>query len=642
MDIEKILTDIQNEPSWRTRATEEMGYYANKQLSRARIAELEARGMEPVVRNIIFSSINALLGLEERNRQDWRVLADEEADTDEAVALLRKLHEVERLSGADRAWWDWRAQDPLLDDARFIVRKKWFDLDVLQARFPSKRALLEQACEGWPDWYSGAWQPGSMDLDLGSAFDRELTWSLDDQEWRSAERKRLALFEVWYRQIELGPVLRVPELELVVEFDRANPYHAMLGESGMGAVEKAPLKRMRRAYWVGPHKLADGPSPYAHGHFPYIPFFAFREDDTGIPYGLIRLQRSAQDEANRRLAKMDWLLNAKTLLADSDAFEGINWSEVIEEAGRPDAALPLNPNRRNANQVPKIQEHSDMSAQQFSVLQDALKWISEVGGIYQAMLGKSQEQQSGVAINSLVEQGSTTQGELFGNYRLARTRLGHLLMAMTAEQLKAKPFEVEIRRGSRKVAVGFNQRTPDGAVSNALTQLRTRVELSDVPSTPTFRAQMLNQLTELAKSLPPDLQGILIPTIVRGTDLPNKDEVAQLLEQSMGGAPGVPMDPMQAEQAAMQQQAQQQAMEQEQALMARQQQMQDDEHQIKIRAESAKADKALAEARKAQMETDQLATQLQAMHGAGADDLLAEAMRRREMRAMQPNVMGYQ
>jgi hypothetical protein len=675
MEIEKILGDLRNEPPWRSAAATEMAYYANHQLSRTRLDELEERGMEPVVRNIIFSSINSLLGLEERNRQDWRVSANGEQDTDEAVALSRKLHEVERLSAADRAcsdafahqvkigvgwlevrdnhdpfgypvvcdvpqwqemWWDWRARKPLLDDARFILRRKWFDADVLAALFPGKAKLIENAIEGWPNWFSGAWEPGSADIDLGSAFDREMTWSLGETEWRQSERKRLALFEVWYRKVEIGVVLRVPEQELVVEFDKANPIHVMLAESGMGSVSKASITRMRRAYWVGPHKLADGPSPYAHSYFPYVPFFGFREDETGIPFGLIRLQKSAQDEANRRLSKMDWLLNAKTLIADSDAFDQIDWSEVIEEAGRPDAALPLNPRRTNPGQVPKIQEHADMSAQQFSVLQDALKWISEVGGIYQAMLGKSSEQQSGVAINSLVEQGSTTQGELFGNYRLARTRVGELLLAQTKRMLEGREFGVSISKGSRKVQVAFNRALDDGSISNALTGLRTRVELSDVPSTPTFRQQMLNQLTDLAKSLPGELQGVLIPTIVRGTDLPNKDEVAQLLEQAMGGATGAKTDPDQAETQAMQQQ---EAMQKEQQVQQQMQAQQDEERQIRLRGEGAKADKALAEAQKARMETEQLAAQLRGLSDTNAESLLAEAMQRREMRALQPGAM---
>lgn len=666
MEIETILRDVDNEPNWRHEAAESMDFYDSLQLTADELDILEERGMEPVVRNVIFTGINALLGMEEKARQDWRIVAGDEPDADESVALSKKLNEEERLSGSDRAcsdafasqvkvgigwgeirdnddpfgyptvaesprwqemWWDWRARHPLLDDARYLVRRKWFDEDELTARFPQHAKLIDQAVNGWPSWYSGVLEPNMMAY--SEAREREANWGIDEAEWRDGDRRRLALFEVWYRQIVAGLVLRVPEIGLVVEFDKKNPMHMLLAESGRGKVKKAPIRRVRRAYWVGPHKMHDAPSPYDHQYFPYVPFFAFREDSSGKPYGLIRLQKSPQREANRRLSKMDWLLNAYRLIGDQDAFM-LDWKQVVQEAGRPDAALPLNPKRMNRGHKPEIKEHSDMSAQQFNVLQDSLKWVSEVGGIYQAMMGKTSDQQSGVAINSLVEQGSTTQGELFGNYRLARTRMGELLLAQTKRHLEGREIGVRIERGSQRKTVVFNQREADGSVSNALTALRMRVELSDVPSTPTFRAAMHNQLTDLAKSLPANIQAVLIPTIVRGTDLPNKDEVARLLEQAMGQSPddeGQEADPQQAQQ-------QQDAAQRDQL----QAQLLDRTAVASATEAEAKAKEAVAKAEKAGIEVQQLQAQVQDMADQthSADALLAAAMQRRQMMATQP------
>jgi hypothetical protein len=464
----------------------------------------------------------------------------------------------------------------------------------LEAQFPKHAKTIRNAIDGWPDWYSGQWEPGSVEL--ASAYGRELSLSLDELEWRQAERKRLALFEVWYRTVQVGKVLKVPSENLTVEFDAKNETHTMLAMTGLGEVAERKIQKVRRAYWVGPHHLTDEPSPYSHGMFPYVPFFGFREDRSGVPYGLIRLQKSPQDEANRRLSKMDFLLNAKTLIADADAFADLDWGQVIEEASQPDAALPLNPNRINKTQ-PQIHDHRDMSAQQFAVLQDALKWVSEVGGIYQAMLGKTEQQQSGVAINSLVEQGSTTQGELFGNYRLSRQRVGELVLAQTKRMLEGQEVQVAVPHGPEKTTVTFNQRLDDGLVSNSLTALKTRVELADVPSTPTFRHQMRRELTELTKSLPPQLQVVLIPSIVRSSDLENKDEVATLLEQAMGR--GQDQDP--AEMLNTQRQA---------ALEQRRQQLELDAAQAKTDGERAKAEKLEAEIDRLRMEIEAMRSSL--------------------------------
>ena len=51
------------------------------------------------------------------------------------------------------------------------------------------------------------------------------------------------------------------------------------------------------------------------------------------------------------------------------------------------------------------------------------------------------------------------------------------------------------------------------------------VALEDVPSSSSFRAQQLNSLSEAVKSLPPEMQQVVMPFMIDLMDLPRKKEV---------------------------------------------------------------------------------------------------------------------
>lgn len=91
------------------------------------------------------------------------------------------------------------------------------------------------------------------------------------------------------------------------------------------------------------------------------------------------------------------------------------------------------------------------------------------------------------------------------------------------------------------------------ASSNTLSALLLRVGLVDVPDTPTYRMQQFKNLTEVLKSLPPELQMAVAHIVVRASDLPQKEEMARIIAQATGQG-GQPMTPEQSAQAQQQQQ----------------------------------------------------------------------------------------
>ena len=617
--LERFLEDSEYEPRWRQEAAKAMAYFDGNQLDQDYLEKAADRGLPPLVRNLIGPTIRLVLGMEAKNRRDWQVSAEGDADFDRAMALNALMKATERATKADAAtsaayasqvkvglgwvevgyesnpflhplrvaavpyqeiYFDWRSRDPFLSDARFLVRHRWIDLDVAQLYFPGKKRVLEEAVRGWAEWDQG--RLDAIDSDLMGAYDDFRASTIESLEWLSVERDRVRLSEVWYRNYVRGTVMRLPDGS-VLRHDAKNPIHRAAVAAGVVEVQDAVLPLVRLSWWAGPHRLIDMPSPYSHDAFPYVPFWAFREGETGAPYGLIRGMLSPQDEVNSRLSRMYWLLSAKQIIADSDAAHR-PWDEVVDEAGRPDALILMNPNRRNKDGRIEIKSDFQLSQQQFQVLQDATQAIQDTAGVYQSMLGKATVgAESGIAISSLVEQGATTLADLNDNYAAARIRVGELLLALVVDRAIGKPLPVSYEYNGEPRTYTFNT----GESSNTLSALLLRVGLVDVPDTPTYRMQQFKNLTEVLKSLPPELQMAVAHIVIRASDLPQKEEMARIIAQATGQGAPAPQTPEQsAQQVAQAQMAQQQV-----DLQAQMAQLQVAEQAAKIEKLRAEADK---------------------------------------------------
>lgn len=576
--LEQFLGEIRDEPRWRREADKAADYYDGLQLDSEILEAMKDRGIAPLSRNLIGPTVDVVLGMEAKNRRDWKVSADTDHGQDVADVLNLNIKRAERSSGADRAcsdgyanqiksglgWvevsrnpdpfayryrvravhrrdihWDWRAGEPDLSDARYLVRRKWFDVDVVEALFPDQRAVIALASNGWANWDPAIW--GDNALALAQSFEDESRFSIEALEWRDTQRKRLCLYEVWYRTWETGPVLQLPN-GLVIEYDAKNARHVAAVGSGLVKPYLAPMVKMRLAWWIGPHLLADVPSPYPHNSYPYVPFWGYREDRTGVPYGLVRRMMSPQDEVNARLAKMIWLLTAKRIIMDDDALSSeMTLDRLMEEAGRADAVMLMNPGRTNRTaDAFRVESDRELSQQQFNVLKDAQGAIQDTAGVYQALLGKTENSaESGVAIASLVEQGATTLAEINDNYRYGRQKVGELLLSLVKHDLAQsgeQTFEVE--RQGKKVPVTVNRllKDPNGITykSNDIAATKAQMELTEVLDTPSYRAQQLAQLTEMTKGLPAEIQVAVADLIFQASDLKQRHEIADRISRITG------------------------------------------------------------------------------------------------------------
>lgn len=577
--LTRFLRDIDYQPSWRARADIEADYYDSNQYDAKTLQDMQEKGIPPIVVNLIAPTINLMLGMEAKVRQDWVVRADDDDKVDFAEALTKELQKAERLTRADKAcsdayagqvktglhwvhvrrqrmnplgpkyvvepvhrreiWWDWTDISPTLDTARWLVRRKFYDYDVLRAMFPQFKQLFDNISDGWSMFEFRELTESGIPMYQDFLTERDFEFDIDT--WRNEDRKQAMLYEVWYRVLRRTYTLRLPD-ERVFEFDRANPVHVAAVASKNGLLEAAVIPKMRLSWWLGPHRLIDVPTPFPHDYFPYVPFFGYREDRTGVPYGQIRAMRPLQDEVNARRARMLWQLSARRLIGDDDAVK--DKRAVEAEVSRPDAAIWLNPERRNKGTLDgalKIDDNLGLNAQQMAAYEDAKTTLQDVANTFKEQLGKSGAAESGVAISQLIEQGTTALAELNENYTLSRKLVGEQLLALVKDDIGRKERMVSFVQGGsgKKKEITLNERRHDPETNityrdNDVMMTRSYVELDAVPTSASFRQYQFKQLSDVVKQLPPELQAPMLDMVVEASDVPYKDEMVRRIREFLG------------------------------------------------------------------------------------------------------------
>lgn len=631
-----ILNEIREQPSWRVESDKDADYYDGNQLDSDTLQRMDDLGMAPIVENLIGPTIDAVLGHEAKNRLDWRVTAAAGEDyADVAQAINERINEAERESRADRAcsdayaaqiktglgwvcisgqhdpfkypirseyvhrneiFWDWYSREPDLSDARYLERRRWHDADTLATAFPKHAELIKSAGSGWANLET-LFDEGGMSTGLAMSIVAERGMTLLEKEWREVYRRRLCLSELWYRRWVRGKVMRLPSGR-VLEYDAKNQKHVAAVESGRIEPYDAMFTKVRLSWWIGPHKLADVPNPYAHGQIPYVPFWGKSEDMTGVPYGLVRSMRPMQDEVNARNTKMIWLLAAKRVTMTKGV---ANVELTREEAARPDAVHVLDPEKLMAGGLFKVETDFALNEQQYKALVDKRQAIKNVAGVYAAFEGQNSNATSGRAIDSLVDQSTQSQADIYENYLFARSQVGNLVLAMVLEEIGSAEERVQIGRkfASDGREIILNQRGQDGTINNDIQRARLKVSLSDIPSTHSYRAQKLMLLTEVTKSLPPELQAQLLDYVIAATDLEDKEVIIDRIRKAMGlMEPKQPKTPEEA-----------QAMEQEKAHQQQAAEIQQRAVMADLAQKEANAEKAMAEARKVMAELEQIGAQ---------------------------------
>ena len=519
----------------------------------------------------------SIRGYESETRTDWRVTPDGDVGgQDVADALNYRLNQAERHSKADRAcseafrsqiavglgWvevsresdpfkfpyrcggvrrnelhWDFNATEPDLSDARWLRRQRWLLRDRIARVFPDHKELImtigRHGSTWWLDDPVGA-NDGGSSTGLHNAWGEARAWTVQEERWYNPTSKETCLAEVWYRRwVDVG-VITAPDGR-VVEYDERNMAHQVALAGGFSTYSRAVVARVRRSYWLGPHRLYDGPTPYTHRHFPYVPFWGFREDSTNVPYGYVRGMIYPQDSLNSGISKLRWGMAAVRTERTKGAVNMTD-AQFRQQVARVDADIVLDA-QHMAQQGARFEVNRDfqLNAQQFQMMQDNRSAIQRVSAVTTGFMGKEGTATSGRQEQMQIEQSNQALGTMMDNFRSARAMVGEILLSMIIKDIGSKEQEIIIEgdavREDRAVVINKPETDPAGYtyLSNDLQRTRLKVSLEDVPSTASYRGQQLNAMSEAVKSLPAQYQAAMLPFMVSLMDVPFKRDVVEAI-----------------------------------------------------------------------------------------------------------------
>lgn len=577
-----IVRESLNQQPWRAQADIEADYADGNQLDSELLRRQKKLGIPPAKENIIGPAIAAVCGYEKKTRTDWRVTPDgDSSGQDVADAINYRLNQAERHSKADRAlseafrpavtvglgwvevsrpadpfeypyrcryvsrneiWWDMKSREPDLKDARWLFRRRWVDREQAARMFPEHAELILRLQNGWIADFAGEEHEGGKSTGLYASAMAERGWTVQEDTWYNAENRQVCISEVWYRRWVNVKVLKMRGGR-VVEFDSQNPAHLAAVQSGVGKLLHATVARIRRSYWIGPHALHDSASPYPFKCFPYVPVWCYREDTTGVPYGMVRDMLFPQDSLNSTIAKLRWGLGAVrtertkgAVVMSDDMFR--------RQIARPDADIVLDEQHMAQKGARfEVKRDFELNAQHFQLMQDSRAAIERVSPITPSLRGQQGSATSGLQEQTQLEQSTTTLADPLDLFKEARQQVGEMLVALILEEIGHEETTVVIEGDTinpeRTVVLNrpeVDRSTGIPYLSNDIQRTRMKVALEDVPSSPGFRAQQLNAMTETTKSLPPEEQRVMVPFLVDLMDTPRKKQVVAALREARGQA----------------------------------------------------------------------------------------------------------
>lgn len=573
--------------------------------------ELRDRGQPVVVYNEVKPTIDWLIGTERKTRVDFLVVADdegEEADNDATLKtkLLKYLDETNRASfersyaaedafkagigwievglrgdkngapvyiGAE-SWrnilWDSMATKRDLSDARYLFRIKVVDLDVAIALFPDKKDKLEACAQNGDDaeilrnWLGTGLIAG---LDAFSSQDDKLDYLTAKPVDMFNTRERVLLLECWSRE----------------------PFHNK--EPGPFGIADPMTWRIMCSIMTEKDTLIESWSPFKHDRFPFIPYWAYRNKRTGLPYSPTFPLMGPQEALNHRMGRSLYEASANQLLMEEDAFnsEVMDIDEIRRELDDPHGTAVF---ARGALAGGKVRDRDNNASAQFqlNLAQYDLNSIRQMSGVTGENRGLDTNATSGRAVLAKQEQGSLITMELFDNLLFARQMEGEMALSLS-EQFITQPMTVRTSGDNgRNEYTRINQPQPDGTYLNDITQRQAHFTVGEQAWKQSFAEaafeQLMQVMTQLASAAPQIVVNLLDVIFEMHPNLPRKQAILKRIRSVNGQADE--SGKMTPEQQAEMQQKQQMAQAQFEAQMA--------QLQAQIREAQAKGEKLEADA----------------------------------------------
>ncbi len=612
----KQTTDLQADS--RQEMIRDNDYYEGYHWTENEKRELRSRGQEPVVYNQIMPAVDWVLGTERRQRLDWHVLPRSQNGAQVADAktkLLKYVYDINRAGEVQSqafsdavkggvGWMetgvrsdmtddpifidyeDWRnirydamAKRKDIQDARFIFREKWVDLEVAMVMFPERAGALKAQARMNDTLYD--YQGESEYSEDVKSFEEEVGEAGGISEVR---RSRVQLIECWYRvparvQIMRGTALGVLDGDF---YDQNDETHTWLVNAGHASLHEAVRMQVRCMIYSGDVVLQDNPSPYRHNRFPFVPIWGKRRKRDNSPFGMIRNLRGPQDDLNKQRSKALYILSTQKIIADNDATQ--DWEEFHAEATRPDGIV-----RKKPESDVQLHQNIQLSTSHVQLMDQDSLYIQEASGVTNENLGRDTNANSGRAIIAKQQQGETVTNIFFDNRLSAFQTLGEIVLSLV-EQFYDTEKEIRIA-GKKGIAewLEINRRQNDGSIKNDILAEKSEFVVATQDYNDTLRQAMFETLSEMVSKLDPQVGFQLLDMVVELSDMPGTEELVSRIRE-LNGMPDPYADPDDPEEARkIQSRREREAMQQ----------------RLEMEQQQAEVEQAKAEAKKTQAEIQQ-------------------------------------
>ena len=403
---------------WRKHADEDYRFYEGDHFTDIEKAILRERGQPDTVENLILPKVSRLLGQYQRQHSNVSVLGRnapvDELSAAETAEILRWVDQtndaefeeaeqykdgmiggfgvMEAVSETDAQGkpsiclrqenpfyifvdphsrrYDWN------EDAKFLCRSKWLDLDDAIGLWPEKAKELRQVCSMLP---SGIYNSGIGPLDPRVL--QQANWNYFDP-----SRNRLRPVEVHYKRKVKKRVL-ITDTGVRVELDYLGPRQAQEA-SPNSTVESVMSEEMWLGIYCGGLLIYHDRFQDQDGMFPFIPYFADRKK-SGEPFGPVRNLVPLSKEINKRRAKALHLLSNNQAILEQNSVEDIG--EFNAEKAKADGTMVV----RKLDGIELI-KNQDMGQSQMAMHAESKQAFNMVSGDDPTNQGGASQMRSGV------------------------------------------------------------------------------------------------------------------------------------------------------------------------------------------------------------------------------------------------------
>jgi len=559
MDEYRAELDKQSENRYQMALDED--YFDNLQYTEEETRILEERGQQPTVYNVISQSVNWITGSEKRGRTDFRIQPRGKEDTAPAerkTAFMKYLSDVNRTPfHRSRAfedqvkvglgWLEEGVQDeddgePIYcryeswrniifdsasvendcSDMRYQYRPKWVDEDIAIALFPKRKEQIQRACVEHSVFDMSEMSDGDLAMDMQEMDMEGATLGTSLIQHR---RRRVRLIEGWYRIPETVKRIRGSAFNGEI-YDEADQRHVDAVTHGGGVVIEKVMMRMRVCIMTAGDMLWEGPSPYRHNRFKFIPLWGNRRGRDGLPYGVIRGMRPVQDGVNKRASKALYILSTNKVVMDEGALpEGVTIDDFAEEVAKPDAIIV----KRKGYEL-DLNVDTSLAAPHLEMMSRDIQFMQTASGVTDELMGRTTNASSGIAIQRRQEQGGLATSKYFDNLRFAEQLRGEIELSLIEQYATdEKQFRITNMRGAPE----FIQ-VNDGLPENDITRTKADFVIGEQEWRTTMREASAQMLSDMISKMPPEVGLALLDIAVDMMDIPQREEALKRIRRING------------------------------------------------------------------------------------------------------------